>query len=369
MFDKYWSQVPSTYRLPLLLTSCTAIVLTPLVWRRLTYRPELLPPFSRNRSRRYERVQDSSSTLSLLDGRKIGYAQYGDLGGKPVICLHGILGSRLENALFDANARELGIRIIGIERPGMGLSSPDARPLKDKSMLDHAHDVQLLVEHLHLKDYAVLGTSGGAPYAFACASFLPSSPSRPRLRAVSVVTPLGLSDMSQAWPAPLVFLNKHLDLRWLIKMMIARGPVWDLQLSDEERMEGFRQGFDLKKAHPADLETTARPDYPDMVELFIKSSREAISQGWQGFLNDSAILSADPGFRIQDIDPKLPIQIWCGTDDTNVSPKAGQEYVERLRTGGNQNVELHEQAGQTHGSTQVKFQRKVLEDLLKAMDQ
>jgi len=58
--------------------------------------------------------------LALPDGRKIGYAQYGDPNSKPVITLYGILSSRLENFLFDINAKELSVRIIGIERPGIG---------------------------------------------------------------------------------------------------------------------------------------------------------------------------------------------------------------------------------------------------------
>lgn len=365
---KYWQQLPRAYRGPVLLTSCTALLLTPFVWRKLTYRPELLPPFPKGSGRRFERVDDSSATLTLPDGRNIGYAQYGDLNGRPIICLHGILGSRLENALFDTNAKELGARIIGIERPGMGLSTPDSRPLKERRVLDHANDVEALAEHLELGEYAVIGTSGGGPYALACAHSLPSAPSKPRLKAVSIVTGLGLRDMSQSWPAPLVFLNQHLDLRWLIKLMIARGPVWDLQLSDDERMDAMLKGFDMKKQHPADTETAKRPDYPDMVRLFIQSSRQAICQGWQGFMDDSAILSADPGFQVEHVRADLPVQLWCGTDDTNVSPKVGEETAQRLRAGGNQKVELHMEGGETHGSTQVKYQRRVLEDLIRAMD-
>lgn len=367
MIGRYWHQLTKSYRVSLIITSSTALLITPYIWRRITYQPEHLPAFPKASGHRYERAKDTSSTLRLPDGRQIGYAQYGDLNGKPIICLHGILGSRLENALLDANAKELGARIIGIERPATGLSTPDSRPVGERKVLDHAKDVELLAEHLKLEDYAVLGTSGGGPYALGCARLLPSSPTKPRLKAVSVVTGLGLHDMSQAWPAPLVFLNQHLDLRWLVKRMMTSGPVWDIQLSDEERMEGFRQGFDLKKAHSADLETSKRPDYPDMVKLFLMSSREAISQGWQGFMDDSAILSADPGFRVEDIRPDLPIQLWYGTDDTNVSPKAGEETAERLKAAGNEKVELHMEVGHTHGSTQVHFQRRILEDLVRAM--
>ena len=369
MLGNSWHRLPPSYRTPVILTSCAALLITPFAWKKLTYTPELLPPAPQNYQYRLHLVaKEGSATLTLPDGRKIGYAQYGHPNGKPIISLHGILGSRLESALFDADAKALGARIIAIERPGMGLSSPDPRPLKERRVLDHSRDVEALAEHLQLGEYSVLGTSGGGPYALACAHSLPSSASKPGLRAVAIVTGLGLPDMSQSWPAPVVFLNKHLDLRWAMRWIFARSPAWQPNLSDEEKMEAVRQSFDLRKAHPADAGTARRADYPDMVRLFLCSAREAVAQGWDGFVDESAVLSKDPGFRVQDIRADLPVQLWCGTDDTNVSPKAGEETAQRLRAGGNAKVELHVEAGETHGSTQVKYRRSVLQDLLRAME-
>ena len=355
-------------RAPLIFTACTGLFIAKLVWSRWSYKPELLSPHPTNYRYRLNLADTSSATLNLPGGRQIGYAQYGDLHGKPVITLHGILGSRLENALFDANGKDLGVRIIGIERPGIGWSSPDPRPLKERKVLDHARDVEALAEHLQLREYAVIGTSGGGPYALGCARALPSSPSKPRLKAVAIVTGLGLPDMSQPWPRVVVFLNRHLNLRWLIKWIFTSSPVWNLQLSDDERIEVMRKSFDVKKAHPADIEVARNPNQPDWTRLFLRSTREAVSQGWSGFLDDSAILSSDPGFRVEDIRTDLPVQLWYGTDDTNISPQAGEETAQRLRAAGNTKVELHMEKGETHGSTQVNFQKMMLTDLLKAMD-
>ncbi|KAG8160036.1 hypothetical protein KVR01_010673 [Diaporthe batatas] len=365
-----WHHLPPSYRTPAILTSCAALVIiTPFAWRKLTYKPELPPRTPKDYQYRLHTIaQEGSASFTLPDDRKIGYAQYGNPNGKPIISLHGILGSRLESALLDADAKALGARIIAIERPGIGLSSPDPRPLKERRVLDHAHDVEALAEYLQLDDYAVLGTSGGGPYALACAHSLPSSASKPSLRAVAIVTGQGLPDMSQAWPAPVVFLNKHLDLRWAMRWIFARSPAWQPHLSDEEKMEALRQSFDLKKAHPADAGTARREDYPDMVRLFLCSAREAVAQGWDGFLDETQVLSKEPGFRVEDTRADLPVQIWCGTDDTNVSPKVGEEIVQRLRAGGNSKAELHMMAGETHGSTQVKYRREVLKDLLRAME-
>lgn len=369
LWETYWSRVPQPYRVPLVVTSCAALLITPFAWKKLTYTPKLLPPPPEDYNYKLHLIaQAGSAVLDLPDGKRIGYAQYGDPNGKAIITLHGILGSRLENALFDAHAKELGARIIGIERSGMGLSSPDPRPLRDRRVLDHASDVEALAAHLQLDEYAVLGTSGGGPYALGCAHALPSSASKPKLKSVAIVTGLGLSDMSQPWHPALVFINKHLNLRWAMKWIFTSSPAWKLHLSDEERMEGMRKGFDINKAHPADVAVARDGRYPDFMKLFLCSACEAIRQGYDGFLDDAQILSEDPGFRVQNIRSDLPIQLWYGTDDVNVSPRAGEETAERLRAAGNTHVELHMEKGETHGSVQVKFQRRILEDLLAAMN-
>ena len=62
-------------------------------------------------------------TLTLSDGRKVGFSDYGKAGGAPVIWCHGGPGSRLEGAAAGAAAQALGLRVIGIDRPGYGLST------------------------------------------------------------------------------------------------------------------------------------------------------------------------------------------------------------------------------------------------------
>ena len=65
----------------------------------------------------------SSSSMRLLDGRTLSYAEYGVPGGKPVFYFHGLAGSRLEPAMLDADDLEgAGIRLIACDRPGMGAS-------------------------------------------------------------------------------------------------------------------------------------------------------------------------------------------------------------------------------------------------------
>jgi pimeloyl-ACP methyl ester carboxylesterase len=93
-----------------------------------------------------------SSTLTLPDGRKLGYAQYGSKTGRPVILLHGLPGSRFDGAFFHEVGLQLDIRIIGVDRPGMGWSSPHPT----RTLLDLAKDVEHLTDHLKLDNYSMM---------------------------------------------------------------------------------------------------------------------------------------------------------------------------------------------------------------------
>jgi pimeloyl-ACP methyl ester carboxylesterase len=94
----------------------------------------------------------TSSTLTLPDGRKLGYAEYGSSTGQAVIYLHGLPGSRLEAASLHAFGLELGVRIIAPDRPGIGWSSPHP----GRTLLGFAQDVARLAEHLGLRVFNVL---------------------------------------------------------------------------------------------------------------------------------------------------------------------------------------------------------------------
>lgn len=94
----------------------------------------------------------NSDILTLADGRKIGYSQYGSPTGKPVIFLHGMPGSRLDAAHFDKVGKELGARVIGIDRPGIGWSTP--KP--ERKLLDHPNDVEAVANHLQLDRFRIM---------------------------------------------------------------------------------------------------------------------------------------------------------------------------------------------------------------------
>ena len=79
--------------------------------------------------------------------------------GAAIICLHGCPGSRIDFERQDAAAESLGAQLISIDRPGIGLSSPDPKG----TVFSFAKDVEELTDALKLKQYAILVSKPRSP--------------------------------------------------------------------------------------------------------------------------------------------------------------------------------------------------------------
>ena len=114
----------------------------------------------------------SNKTTVLSDGRLLGYDECGALDdGLPVLLFHDILASRvgLAGEEQDAVAKRLGVRLLALDRPGIGASTP--RP--DRSILDWPVDVVAFAEQLGLSRFNVLGFGSASAYVAACAVRIP----------------------------------------------------------------------------------------------------------------------------------------------------------------------------------------------------
>ena len=59
----------------------------------------------------------------LADGRRLGYAEFGNAAGPVVLWFHSTLGARRQFPMIGRRAAEkLGLRVIILERPGTGWS-------------------------------------------------------------------------------------------------------------------------------------------------------------------------------------------------------------------------------------------------------
>jgi pimeloyl-ACP methyl ester carboxylesterase len=124
--------------------------------------------------------RDSSRVLS--DGRTLEYWEGGDREGRPVLVHQGTPATRILGRWGDEAAVAAGVRLVCLNRPGYGGSTTSRVP----SLLSTGRDTAELAEHLELAEYAVMGISGGGPFAVATAVADPG-----RVRALAVVAGVG----------------------------------------------------------------------------------------------------------------------------------------------------------------------------------
>lgn len=109
-------------------------------------------------------------TIKLRDGRDLGYAEYGPPTGRPVLWFHGTPGASGQvPPAARLTAAQRGVRIIAVERPGVGGSTPHLY----QRVLDWADDVQALADALGFDAFGIVAVSGGGPYLLACAYEMP----------------------------------------------------------------------------------------------------------------------------------------------------------------------------------------------------
>lgn len=248
--------------------------------------------------------------LTLSSGRKLAYAEYGDPNGAPAFYFHGWPSSGVQGSLMDQAGRELGVRIISPDRPGLGES--DFHP--GRHLLDWPPLLGELADHLGWHKFHVFGVSGGGPYVLATAHAMPE-----RLLTASIVCgapPLylfGTQDLF--WPYRVVLVvRRHLNfmmgsvfrtgarisdqkpgevpMRWLLAML---NPADQRVMSDERNLHVISEGF-----------------------------RQSIRQSVKHVQADADIYLEDWGIDLRAI--RHPIHLWHGREDQNIP----FGYAERL---------------------------------------
>ena len=105
-------------------------------------------------------------------GRVISFSEVGDPNGATVFVCLGMGLTRFVTAFYDELATTLRLRLITIDRPGVGNSEP--YPPNDRSgPLSWPDDVLAICQHLGIQSFSLLAHSAGAIYALASALILP----------------------------------------------------------------------------------------------------------------------------------------------------------------------------------------------------
>lgn len=265
--------------------------------------------------------ESSHQIFTLPNRRKLGYATYGAETGPVVFHLHGLGDCRFTGSFFHEPGKKLGVRIVAVDRPGIGLSSPQ----EHRTALEHAEDVRLLAAHLGAKTYSVIGVSGGGPYALACAHALPGE----ELRSVSLVVGFGPYHLTMRHTRWLVWLfyqicrNVPFLLRWFRTQEVQKlesKPIEKFIAETKAQLDGWL--YRLLGPHDKDGELLRDEAF---LALCVEAMREHFRQGVEGHMDEWRVMTADEiGFDLGEVRRDLPVHLWYGRHDTSVSWRVGE---------------------------------------------
>jgi pimeloyl-ACP methyl ester carboxylesterase len=243
------------------------------------------------------------------DGHVVRYADLGDAGGRPVVYCHGAPGSRLDLAAMDADIAASNVRVVAIDRPGYGGSTP--RP--GRGWTDGVDDVLAVAEHLGLARFAVAGYSSGGPHAVGTAAVL--GPRVTRLAVVAGVTDLGWDGATAGYV--------HDDLATLMAIDDPDAAVAWCEArygTDGSGMVGA-----MGELAPPDMRALADPA---LLQGLLTSMSEAFAQGMVGYAHDMQAearpWSFDPGTIA------APCTVYHGEQDTIVPVTHARHTAERI---------------------------------------
>lgn len=254
--------------------------------------------------------------VAVRDGRRLSFAEYGAHRGPAIIWMHGTPGARrqipVEARLY---AEELGIRLIGIDRPGIGSSTPYLYP----NLLDWTEDLKLLLDGLAIDKLRVIGLSGGGPYALAAGAALPE-----RVHGVGVLGGVAPTRGPEAAEGGIIQLAVH-AAPVLAATRIPLGVALTGLIRGIRPVAG--PALELYRAvqPPGDKNLLARPEFKAMfLDDLLHGARFQTSAP----LSDLVLFTREWGFDLADV--QVPVRWWHGDADHIVPFRHGQHCVDRL---------------------------------------
>jgi pimeloyl-ACP methyl ester carboxylesterase len=253
--------------------------------------------------------------LRLPSGGHLVYDEYGDPNGIPVLFCHGWPSSRTMAQLTDAAACELGVRIISPDRPGIR----DSAFAAERKLVHWPAVVEALVAHLSIREFRVLGVSGGAPYAYATGWAMPE-----RVTAIAIASgapPIAeLPDHGGLLPAYRAMLSIYERWPTLCRRLFSVARPFALVRPSPRLRPMF-----LKFLQPCDADVLRDAAAFDAC---FESARRAWRGSAAGVMTDAEVYAQPWGFRLEDV--HVPVQLWHGAKDRAFAVHLAEEIAARL---------------------------------------
>lgn len=255
-------------------------------------------------------------TVAVRGNRRLGFAEFGSPLGPAIIWMHGTPGARRQIPLeARAYADREGLRIIGVDRPGIGSSTPHVY----ENVLDWTRDLTLLADTLGVGEMRVIGLSGGGPYALAAGAALPD-----RVRGVAVIGGVAPSVGPDAIPGGAIGLAAHLAP--LVSVgRVPIGVVLTATVRVVKPLAGRALDLYAVVQPPGDKRLLSRPEFKAMfIDDLLNGSRKQVTAP----LSDLLLFTRDWGFRVEDV--KVPVSWFHGDADHIIPFGHGAHMVDLL---------------------------------------
>lgn len=268
-------------------------------------------------------------SYELSGARRLGFAEYGRADGVPIFWFHGTPGGRRQiSPEARVVALELGIRLIMLERPGIG----DSTAHLYRNLAEWAGDVGAIADRLGIERFACVGLSGGGPYVLACAARFPE-----RMTGGAVLGGVAPTRGTDAIGGGAIGIARRFaPLLHPVRGLVARS----LHLGTRFLLPLRSQLFDLYMmiSPPGDQRVFARPEMKEMfLDDLVRSSRTRLDAP----VLDVLLFARHWGFSLGDI--RVPIRFWHGDAD-NIVPLAHATHMAALVP----DSELRIRSGESH---------------------
>jgi pimeloyl-ACP methyl ester carboxylesterase len=260
-----------------------------------------------------------TDTIALADGRTLGYDDVGDPNGVPVLFVHGTPDSRRARHPDDGLASRAGVRLIAVDRPGIGLSSPH----RTGTVGTFADDAVALADRLGIGELRCFAWSAGAPYALAVAARHPD-----RVAAVAVAA--GLVPFT-AYEAPGILDDADEGRHLIAELGADLGPASTAEMA-AGMLAPHPCDLELARAHVLEHADDARravlDAVPGLVDALAAGVVDAVAHGYDGLVRDLELQIEPPDVDWSDVE--APVELWYGGLDRTAPPAFGRWWAERL---------------------------------------
>jgi len=284
--------------------------------------------------------------IQLENGLQVAIDEYGDPTGLPVFFCHGWPSSRSMGAISNEAARQLGLRIISPDRPGINQST--FQP--DRTLLDWPPLLQKLVTSLEIEKFRMLAVSGGAPYAYVSAWAMPK-----QIQAIAIVS--GAPPISELGTSD-GLLRLY---RWMLALHENRPKLLRTCFHIARPFASFNMPIRLRPILLKLLQPCDAAVLRDSraFEACFESARRAWRASAEGIMADAEIYARPWRFALEDV--RVPVRLWHGKSDRTFSYRLAEQVAARLP---NCRARFVEDAG--HYSLPIRHMHQILTDLKSA---